>query len=241
MEYCDQDTLRILVLCNRLFQHIGTPVLYRQGLQSFIPRSVSWAISECDDDSTSLRVLKHAQQSGEDFQRRLPYDCFIRYRGIEVFTCRWDDRFRGTQLLSAFQLAVLLGRDKILSFLLESNAHDKELIDGTIWSLLLCLVKHPTKDPLFRELGGSNPTSIASATSLQRVLSRLDPFGEGKATVVDPYRRTPVYFAPWFPMSMEETLDYLFELGIDSRVHRSAYRTQFAIKAKAFRPRCKLW
>ncbi|KDN68185.1 hypothetical protein CSUB01_10568 [Colletotrichum sublineola] len=240
MEYCDQDTLRILVLCNRLFQDIGTPVLYRQDLQSFIPRSVSWAISECDDDATSLRVLKHAQQSGEDFQRRLPYDCFTRYRGIEVFPCRWDDRFRGTHLLSAFQLAVLLGHDKILSFLLESNSHDKELIDGTIWSLL-CLVKQPTKDPLFRELDGSNPISTASVTSLQRVLSRLDPFGGGEDTVMDPHRRTPVYFAPWFPMSMEETLDYLFELGIDGRVDRSTYRTLFAIKAKAFRPRCKLW
>ncbi|KDN69996.1 hypothetical protein CSUB01_12670, partial [Colletotrichum sublineola] len=181
-----------------MFQTISTKVLYRQDLQSFIPRSVSWAISECDADSIPLRVLTHARESGEDFQRRLPYDCFTRYRGHEALTCRWDDRFRGTQLLSASQLAVLLGRDKILSFLLEFNSHDKELIDGRIWSLLPRLVKQPAKEPLFYELGGSNPTSIVSASSLQRVLFRLEASGGGKATVASPQRRTPVYFAPWF-------------------------------------------
>ncbi|KAK1966813.1 hypothetical protein LY78DRAFT_692503 [Colletotrichum sublineola] len=245
MAWCDQDTLRILLLCNTLFRIIGTPILYRRDLESSIPRAVSWAISACDDDSISLRVLEHAQLSGEDFQRRLPYDCFLRYRGPDVFTSRWDDRFRGTHLLSAFQLAVLLGRDKILSFLLDSHSHDKELIDGGIWSLMPCLTKQPAKYPLLRELDGPTPTSIASATSLRRVLSRPVQSGGGKAAAVNLRRRTPVYFAPWFPMSMEETLDYLFELGIFGCVdiHRLTlkHRMTFVVNAKAFRPRCKLW
>ncbi|KAK1624111.1 hypothetical protein BDP81DRAFT_437928 [Colletotrichum phormii] len=137
MAWCDRETLRALALCSNLFQVICTPLLYKRDLQSFVPRSIAWAISECEDDSISLRVLHQAGQLGADFRRRLPYDCYLRHCGIDVFESRRDCSFRGTELLSAFQLALLLGRDKIVAFFLQNGFYNQDLmIDDGVWPLL---------------------------------------------------------------------------------------------------------
>lgn len=249
MVYCDQETIRSLALCNRSFHNICMPMLYRMDSKSIIPRSVAWAISECNDDFISLCVLERAQQSHFDFQRRLPYDCFLGQSWLDTVPCQLNDllyamSFQCTQLLSAFQLAVLLGREKVISFLLSSGHHDKELIDSLVWLLVRCLSKQPAEILMSPEPEGSSRAYNASITSLRRVISSLVQFDEAGTTVTSPCDRTPLYFAPWFPMSTEETLDFLMEVGVngEQQIDRSEPKLRtFAVVAKAFRPRCKLW
>ncbi|OHE93903.1 hypothetical protein CORC01_10802 [Colletotrichum orchidophilum] len=214
MAYCDQDTLRTLALCSKLFRTICTPLLYKRDLQSFVPRSVTWAISECEDDSVSLRVLENAQQSGADFQRRLPYDCFLGQFAIE--------------------LAVLLGRDKIIAYLLDGGFHDRELIDdGSVWAPL----PFNANQALPWELDTSRTLHTASDLRFQQGVPPLVPSVE-----IEP---TPLYFASWFPMTKEETLLYVYEAGTNSpamtRGAESKHRRMFVVKAKPFRPRCNFW
>ncbi|KAI3527134.1 hypothetical protein CABS02_15435 [Colletotrichum abscissum] len=219
MAYCDDKTLRLLALCSKLFRVICAPLLYQRDLQSPVPRCVAWAISECEDDSVSLGVLQRAQQLGADFQRRLPYDCFLGH--------------------CAFQLALLLGRDKLVAYLLQNGFRSQEVtIDDKVRSLL------PFKAPYASlwELDTSIAPLSASDSPFQPAFEPFIQWDEFEPTSA---RLETLSFAPWFPMSQEEILQYVYECGVSSFTMgpevESKRERMFVVEAKSFRPRCNVW
>ncbi|KAK1658558.1 hypothetical protein BDP55DRAFT_682581 [Colletotrichum godetiae] len=232
-------TLRTLALYSKLFRITCTPLLYQRDFQSPVPRCVAWAISECEDDSVSLCVLQRTQQVGADFERRLPYDCFLGHCGTDVFESRRDCLFRGTELLSAFKLALLLGRDKLVAFLLQNGFHDQEVtIDNKVWSLLPFKATHAS----LWELDTSIAQLFASDGRFQPAFEPFIQYNEFEPTFA---RLGTLSFAPWFPMSQEEILQYVYECGVSSFNMGPEFefkrRRMFVVKAKSFRPRCNLW
>ncbi|KAK0368205.1 hypothetical protein CLIM01_14439 [Colletotrichum limetticola] len=219
MAYCDDNSLRLLALCSKLFRVICTPLLYQRDLQSPVPRCVAWAISECGDGSVSLCVLQRAQQLGADFQRRLPYDCFLGH--------------------CAFQLALLLGRDKLVAYLLQNGFRSQEVtIDDKVRSLL------PFKAPYASlwELDTSIAPLSASDSPFQPAFEPFIQWDEFEPTSA---RLETLSFAPWFPMSQEEILQYVYECGVSSFTMglevESKQERMFIVEAKSFRPRCNVW
>ncbi|KAK0368982.1 hypothetical protein CLIM01_13662 [Colletotrichum limetticola] len=219
MAYCDDKSLQLLALCSKLFRVICTPLLYQRDLQSPVPRCVAWAISECGDDSVSLCVLQRAQQLGADFQRRLSYDCFLGH--------------------CAFQLALLLGRDKLIVYLLQNGFRSQEVtIDDKVRSLL------PFKAPYASlwELDTSIAPLSASDSPFQPAFEPFIQWDEFEPTSA---RLETLSFAPWFPMSQEEILQYMYECGVSSFTMgpevESKRERMFVVEAKSFRPRCNVW
>ncbi|KAK1519317.1 hypothetical protein CABS01_16584 [Colletotrichum abscissum] len=239
MAYCDDKTLRLLALCSKLFRLICAPLLYQRDLQSPVPRCVAWAISECEDDSVSLCVLQRAQQLGADFQRRLPYDCFLGHCGTDVIESQRNCLFRGTELLSAFQLALLLGRDKLVAFLLQNGFCSQEVtIDNKVWSLLPFKATYAS----LWELDTSIAPLSASGGPSQPAFEPFIQWDDFEPTFA---RLETLSFAPWFPMSQDEILQYVYECGVRSFTMGPEFEFKrermFVVEAKSFRPRCNVW